>query len=137
MVNEETKGVAELVSRQKTSRKSISRRRITIPRYHVDLVRRGRIAPVLPASLKSDLRDLLSISPLLVSQLETAFYNRFGRSFQYTRYGFYSLLEVLRSVSDMVEVTQTRAGSLLMLKTPYNHGTFTGEINAAFLICYI
>ncbi|XP_073449160.1 tudor domain-containing protein 5 isoform X1 [Aquarana catesbeiana] len=26
----------------------------------------------------------------------------------------------------MVQVTQTRAGSLLMLKTPYNHGTFTG-----------
>ncbi|XP_077308969.1 tudor domain-containing protein 5 [Lithobates pipiens] len=128
VVNEDTKGVAELVSRQKTSRRSISRRRVTKPRYHGDLVRRGRIAPVLPASLKSDLRDLLSISPLLVSQLETAFYNRFGRSFQYTRYGFYSLLEVLRSVSDMVQVTQTRAGSLLMLKTPYNHGTFTGFI---------
>nr|DBA18039.1 TPA: hypothetical protein GDO54_016334 [Pyxicephalus adspersus] len=128
VVNEETKGVAELVSRQKSSSKvkTTNRRGITKPRYHMDLVRRGRIAPVLPASLKSELRDLLSISPLLVSQLETAFYNRFGHSFQYTRYGFYSLLEVLASLSDMVKVTQTRAGSLLMLKTPYNNNTFIG-----------
>ncbi|KAM5148097.1 tudor domain-containing protein 5-like, partial [Mantella aurantiaca] len=126
VVNEETRAVSEMVSKQKISKSTIRRRRLIKPCYQKDLVRRGRIAPVLPASLKSDLRDLLSISPLLVSQLETAFYNRFGRNFQYTRYGFYSLLEVLRSVSDMVQVTQTRAGSMLMLKTPYIHAPFTG-----------
>ncbi|KAM4022508.1 tudor domain-containing protein 5 isoform 2-T4 [Anomaloglossus baeobatrachus] len=119
VVNEETKCIADMVSKQKTSskRKMICKRRITRPVCHMDLVRRGRVAPVLPASVKSDLRDLLSISSLLVSELESSFYKRFGRSFQYTRYGFYSLLEVLRSVSDFVQVQQTRAGSLLMLKT--------------------
>ncbi|XP_044131152.1 tudor domain-containing protein 5 [Bufo gargarizans] len=125
VVNEETKSIAELVSKQKTSskKKGISKRRIARPVCHVDLVRRGRIGPVLPASVKSELRDLLSISPLLVSQLEGAFYKRFGRSFQYTRYGFYSLIEVLKSVSDFVQVKQTRAGSLLMLKTPVTINT--------------
>ncbi|XP_073427477.1 tudor domain-containing protein 5 isoform X2 [Dendrobates tinctorius] len=120
VVNEETKSVAALVSKQKTSskRKTIYKRRITRPVCHMDLVRRGRFTPVLPASVKSELRDILSISPLLVSELESTFYKRFGRSFQYTRYGFYSLLDVLSSVSDFVQVQQTRAGSLLMLKTP-------------------
>ncbi|XP_066450544.1 tudor domain-containing protein 5 [Eleutherodactylus coqui] len=120
VVNEETKTMAELVSRQKTScrKRGLSRRHIIRPVSHMDLVRRGRVAPVLPISVKSELRELLSISPLLVSQLESSFYRRFGRSFQYTRYGFYSLTEVLRSVSDFVQVQQTRAGSLLMLKTP-------------------
>ncbi|KAM3915636.1 tudor domain-containing protein 5 [Leptodactylus fuscus] len=123
VVNEETKSIAELVSRQKNSvkKKGVLKRRITRPVSHMDLVRRGRVAPVLPASVKSDLRDLLSISPLLVAQLETSYYKRFGRSFQYTRYGFYSLIEVLRSVSDFVQVQQTKVGSLLMLKTPVNN----------------
>ncbi|XP_056385354.1 tudor domain-containing protein 5-like [Hyla sarda] len=123
VVNEQTKGIAELVSRQKTTckRKVIQKRRLGRPLTHMDLVRRGRVAPVLPAFVKSDLRDLLSISPLLVSQLESSYYKRFGRSFQYTRYGFYSLVEVLRSVSDFVQVEQTKAGSLLILKTPVIH----------------
>ncbi|XP_071984571.1 tudor domain-containing protein 5 isoform X3 [Engystomops pustulosus] len=125
VVNEETRSMAELVSRQKTTckRKGIYKRRTVRPVSHMDLVRRGRVAPVLPASVKSELRDLLSISSLLVSQLETAYYKRFGRSFQYTRYGFYSLLEVLRSVSDFVQVQQTKAGSLLMLKAPARNAT--------------
>ncbi|XP_077133785.1 tudor domain-containing protein 5 [Ranitomeya variabilis] len=127
VVNEETKSMADMVSKQKTSakRKTIYKRRVTRPVCHMDLVRRGRFTPVLPASVKSELRDLLSISPLLVSELESTFYKRFGRSFQYTRYGFYSLLNVLGSVSDFVQVQQTRAGSLLMLKTPVTDRTPT------------
>ncbi|XP_063795881.1 tudor domain-containing protein 5 isoform X2 [Pseudophryne corroboree] len=129
VVNEETKSIADLVSRQKaqTKRKVLNKRRVVRPVCHKDLVRRGRIAPVLPASMKSDLRELLSISPLLVSHLETAFYKRFGRSFQYTRYGFYSLIEVLRSVSDIIQVTQTRAGSLLVLRNADPKGTSVGS----------
>ncbi|XP_075689266.1 tudor domain-containing protein 5 isoform X2 [Rhinoderma darwinii] len=129
VVNEETKSMAELVSRQKTTckKKGVYKRRMTRTVSHMDLVRRGRVAPVLPASVKSELRDLLSISSLLVSQLENAFYKRFGRSFQYTRYGFYSLVEVLRSVADFVQVQQTRAGSLLMLKTPVTNSTLKGS----------
>ncbi|CAH2311414.1 tudor domain-containing 5 isoform X1 [Pelobates cultripes] len=124
VVDESTKSIADLVSRQKNPSKSKPRkRRVLRPRYHVDITRRGRIAPVLPATVKSDLRDLLSISPLLVSELEKAFASRFGRSFQYSRYGFYSMLEVIRSISDIVQVKQTRAGSLLVLRTPEDSET--------------
>ncbi|XP_063284393.1 tudor domain-containing protein 5 [Pelobates fuscus] len=124
VVDESTKSIADLVSRQKNPSKSKPRkRRVLRPRYHVDIARRGRIAPVLPATVKSDLRDLLSISPLLVSELEKAFASRFGRSFQYSRYGFYSMLEVIRSISDIVQVKQTRAGSLLVLRTPEDSET--------------
>lgn len=127
VVNEETKSMAELVSRQRSNckKKGVYKRRVTRALSHIDLVRRSRVAPVLPASVKSELRDLLSISSLLVSQLESAYYKRFGRSFQYTRYGFYSLIEVLRSVSDFVQVQQTRAGSLLILKTPVISRTYS------------
>ncbi|KAM4722903.1 tudor domain-containing protein 5 [Rhinophrynus dorsalis] len=128
VVDEATRGIAELVARQKDNSGSKVRRRqhIFTPRCHTALARRGRIAPVLPASVKSDLRDLLSISPLLLSELEKSFLHRFGRQFQYTRYGFYSMLEVLRSVSDIVQVKQTRAGSLLVLRN-----SETGETSNA------
>lgn len=131
--------MAELVSRQKThcKKKGVYKRRVTRTMSHMDLVRRSRVAPVLPASVKSELRDLLSISQLLVSQLETAYYRRFGRSFQYTRYGFYSLIEVLRSVSDFVQIQQTRAGSLLMLKTPVTSRACEYLLLALLLLIYI
>ncbi|XP_053326286.1 tudor domain-containing protein 5 [Spea bombifrons] len=128
VVDEATKRIAELVSRQRDPAKSKGRRvRQVRPRCHVDLVRRGRVAPVLPAAVKSDLRDLLSISPLLISELEKAFVSRFGRSFQYTRYGFYSMLEVIRSIADIVEVKQTRAGSLLALRRSNASGKVNGQ----------
>ncbi|KAG8436789.1 hypothetical protein GDO86_007753 [Hymenochirus boettgeri] len=126
VVSEDTKGIADLVSRQKDRPKVRVRNRRHIMRssYHADLIRRGRVTPVLPASVKSDFRDLLSLSPLLLSEFEKAFFTRFGRNFQYNRYGFYSMLEVLQSVSDIVQVKQTRAGSLLYLKdTRFSNGS--------------
>uniref|UniRef100_A0A8C5R5F1 Tudor domain-containing protein 5 n=1 Tax=Leptobrachium leishanense TaxID=445787 RepID=A0A8C5R5F1_9ANUR len=129
VVDEATKGIAALVSQQKepSKTKSKTRRLSWRPRCHVDIVRRGRAPPLLPATVKSDLRDLLSISSLLVSEFERAFLCRFGRTFQYTRYGFYSMLEVIGSISDIVEVKQTRAGSLLSLRTPVTCGRASGE----------
>ncbi|XP_030063864.1 tudor domain-containing protein 5 [Microcaecilia unicolor] len=116
--DEATKKIADLVSRQKDNSKS----RLT-HRYqrefigtHLSLTRRGRTIPVLPASVKSELKDLLSSSSVLLSDFERAFLKRFGRRFQYTRYGFYSMFEVLRAASDIIQVQQTRAGSLLTLK---------------------
>ncbi|XP_026709948.1 tudor domain-containing protein 5 [Athene cunicularia] len=73
-------------------------------------------APVLPAMVKAELQDLLSSSPLLLLDFDKAFFRRFGRAFQYTQYGFSSMFEVLGSVSDIIMVEQTRAGSLLILK---------------------
>ena len=76
---------------------------------------RGR-APVLPETVKAELQVLLSSSPLLLLDFDKAFFRRFGRAFQYTQYGFCSLFEVLRSVSDIIAIERTRAGSLLTLK---------------------
>lgn len=72
--------------------------------------------PILPAFVKSELKDLLAFSPVLLSDFEKAFARRFGRSFQYMQYGFLSMFEVLSAASDVISVEQTRAGSLLTLK---------------------
>lgn len=72
--------------------------------------------PILPAVAKSELKDLLALSPVLLSDFDKAFAKRFGRPFQYMQYGFLSMLEVLNAASDVISVEQTRAGSLLMLK---------------------
>lgn len=72
--------------------------------------------PILPAAVKAELQDLLSYSPLLLVDLDKAFLRRFGRVFQYQQYGFLSMNDVLRSVSDSIAVEQTKAGSLLVLR---------------------
>ncbi|NXK34000.1 TDRD5 protein, partial [Piprites chloris] len=72
--------------------------------------------PVLPATVKAELQDLLSSSPLLLQDLDKAFLRCFGRPFPYRHYGFSSVLEALRSVSDFIVVEQTKAGSLLVLR---------------------
>lgn len=66
--------------------------------------------------VKAELQDLLSSSPLLLADLDKAFLRRFGRVFQYRQYGFLSVFEVLRSMSDSIAVEQTKAGSLLVLR---------------------
>ncbi|KAJ7398914.1 tudor domain containing 5 [Pitangus sulphuratus] len=72
--------------------------------------------PVLPATVKAELQDLLSSSPLLLQDLDKAFLSCFGRAFPYRQCGFSSALEALRSVSDFIAVEQTKAGSLLVLR---------------------
>ncbi|TKC49464.1 hypothetical protein EI555_008416, partial [Monodon monoceros] len=71
---------------------------------------------ILKAVVKSELKDLLTLSPILLSDFENAFAKRFGRSFQYVQYGFFSMFEALNAAADVISVEQTRAGSLLMLK---------------------
>ncbi|KAM9212408.1 tudor domain-containing protein 5 isoform 3-T3 [Dugong dugon] len=120
--DESTKGIASLVAKQRSNHKvrnstpkgragvcpgSSSRGRVPY---------RGRVPPILPAVVKSELKDLLALSPVLLSDFEKAFAKRFGRSFQYVQYGFLSMFEVLNAASDVVSVEQTRAGSLLTLK---------------------
>ncbi|XP_063483501.1 tudor domain-containing protein 5 isoform X3 [Symphalangus syndactylus] len=120
--DESTKGIASLVAKQRSSHKvrnSMHKGRPSIysgPRSYQRVPYRGRVAPVLPAVVKSELKDLLALSPVLLSDFEKAFAKRFGRSFQYMQYGFLSMFEVLNAASDVISVEQTRAGSLLMLK---------------------
>lgn len=119
IADETTKAVAKLIARQRSVR---ARKRAAAKagaasssKNPQSSPRRGR-APILPATVKAELQDLLSSSPLLLLDFDKAFFRRFGRAFQYTQYGFFSIFEVLRSVSDIIAVEQTRAGSLLTLK---------------------
>ncbi|XP_075013176.1 tudor domain-containing protein 5 [Calonectris borealis] len=120
IADETTKAIAKLVARQRRSaraRKSAAAKAdAASPSKNPQSFTRTSRAPVLPATVKAELQDLLSSSPLLLLDFDKAFFRRFGRAFQYTRYGFFSMFEVLRSVSDIVAVEQTRAGSLLTLK---------------------
>ncbi|XP_021538275.1 tudor domain-containing protein 5 isoform X3 [Neomonachus schauinslandi] len=120
--DESTKGIASLVAKQKSSHKvrnSEQKGRASVcsgPSSRRRVPYRGRVPPILPAVVKSELKDLLALSPVLLSDFEKAFVRRFGRSFQYVQYGFLSMFEVLNAASDVISVEQTRAGSLLMLK---------------------
>ncbi|XP_017915474.1 PREDICTED: tudor domain-containing protein 5 [Capra hircus] len=120
--DESTKGIANLVAKQKSNHKvrnSVQKGRASVcsgPSSRRRVPYRGRVPPILPAVVKSELKDLLALSPVLLSDFENAFANRFGRSFQYVQYGFLSMFEVLNAASDVVSVEQTRAGSLLTLK---------------------
>ncbi|XP_028616631.1 tudor domain-containing protein 5 isoform X1 [Grammomys surdaster] len=115
--DESTKGIASLVAKQRRSHKvrnSMQKGRSSVCPGRVPY--RGRVPPILPAVVKSELKDLLALSPVLLSDFEKAFAKRFGRSFQYMQYGFLSMFEVLNAASDVISVEQTRAGSLLTLK---------------------
>lgn len=120
--DEYTKGIASLVARQRSSNKvrnPMQKGRAVVGPGTGSFPRvpyRGRVPPILPAVVKSELKDLLALSPVLLSDFEKAFVGRFGRSFQYMQYGFLSMFEVLNAASDVISVEQTRAGSLLMLK---------------------
>ncbi|XP_045694774.1 tudor domain-containing protein 5 isoform X2 [Phyllostomus hastatus] len=120
--DESTKGIASLVAKQRSSHKvrsSMQKGRTGVclgPSFHRQVPYRGRVPPILPAVVKSELKDLLALSPVLLSDFDKAFAKRFGRSFQYMQYGFLSMFEVLNAASDVISVEQTRAGSLLMLK---------------------
>ncbi|TRZ26871.1 hypothetical protein HGM15179_000215 [Zosterops borbonicus] len=98
IADDSTKGIAKLVANQKVK------------------TRKAAGTPVLPATVKAELQDLLSSSPLLLADLGKAFLRRFGRAFQYRQYGFLSVFEVLRSMADSIVVEQTKAGSLLVLR---------------------
>uniref|UniRef100_A0A8D1KD01 Tudor domain-containing protein 5 n=1 Tax=Sus scrofa TaxID=9823 RepID=A0A8D1KD01_PIG len=120
--DESTKGIASLVAKQRSSHKvrnCMQKGRAGVcsgPSSRRRVPYRGRVPPILPAVVKSELKDLLALSPVLLSDFEKAFAKRFGRSFQYVQYGFLSMFEVLNAASDVISVEQTRAGSLLMLK---------------------
>ncbi|XP_016848505.1 tudor domain-containing protein 5 isoform X3 [Anolis carolinensis] len=126
IADECTKQIANLVSRQKSKPKPpFYRQRLNSmcrtgllwhPQGSLSLPRRGRLPPTLPAIVKSELKELLKLSPVLLSNFDKTFFLYFGRKFEFSRYGFYSMSEVLNAASDIITVVQTKTGSLLTLK---------------------
>ncbi|NXG08684.1 TDRD5 protein, partial [Sakesphorus luctuosus] len=125
IADDTTKGVARLVACQKgrthpkTKRTSAkanaasSSKSIKNPQHSCWSAR----TPVLPVTVKAELQDLLSSSPILLKDLEKAFLRHFGQAFPYRQYGFSSVHEALRSVSDSIAVVeQAKTGSLLVLR---------------------
>ncbi|NXQ61502.1 TDRD5 protein, partial [Anthoscopus minutus] len=125
IADDSTKGIARLVANQKVkirkpSKKTATKANATFPTKNSKNPQSFQTlsarTPVLPATMKAELQDLLSSSPLLLADLDKAFLRRFGRVFQYRQYGFLSVFEVLRSMSDSIAIEQTKAGSLLVLR---------------------
>ncbi|XP_068879040.1 tudor domain-containing protein 5 isoform X2 [Aphelocoma coerulescens] len=126
IADDSTRGIAKLVAsqkvkaRNKASKKTATKANATFPtknsRNPQSFQALSARTPVLPAMVKAELQDLLSSSPLLLRDFDKAFLRRFGRAFQYRQYGFLSMFEVLRSMSDSIAVEQTEAGSLLLLR---------------------
>nr|XP_060630426.1 tudor domain-containing protein 5 [Anolis sagrei ordinatus] len=126
IADECTKQIANLVARQKSKPKPpfykqrMNYMRYTGPLWHPQspliLPRRGRLPPTLPAVVKSELKELLKLSPVLLSNFDKMFFQYFGRKFELSRYGFYSMSEMLNAASDIITIVQTKTGSLLTLK---------------------
>ncbi|XP_072416188.1 tudor domain-containing protein 5-like [Chiloscyllium punctatum] len=119
--NETTKGIEELVAKAKVSTKTkrnLRKSRYELVQKQVFLPRRYNTKPILPALVKCELRELVASFPggVLLSDFDKSFMKRYGRPFQYTRYGFYSLQEVLKAAADDIEIQQTRWGSLLLAR---------------------
>ncbi|XP_041061729.1 tudor domain-containing protein 5 isoform X2 [Carcharodon carcharias] len=119
--NETTKGIEELVAKAKVSTKTkrnLRKTRYELMQKQAFLPRRYNTTPILPALVKCELRELVASFPggVLLSDFDKSFMKRYGRPFQYTRYGFYSLQEVLKATGDDIEIQQTRQGSLLLLR---------------------
>lgn len=126
-----TKGIEELVSKQRDHKPKASNRKgkpgnfhISYPRFQpVILPRRGQAKPALPAHLRSQLKQLLSYGPVRLSELESRYVAQFGKPLKVTQYGFFSISEMLSAAMDFIIMQQSRTGSQLFLKsavTPQN-----------------
>ncbi|NWX27127.1 TDRD5 protein, partial [Notiomystis cincta] len=125
IADDSTKGIAKLVANQKVKTRKASKKTATKAnatfasknsKYPQSFQTLSAGNPILPAAVKAELQDLLSSSPLLLVDFDRAFLRRFGRAFQYRQYGFSSMFQVLRSMSDSIVIEQTKAGSLLVLR---------------------
>ncbi|XP_042564748.1 tudor domain-containing protein 5 isoform X2 [Clupea harengus] len=128
--DETTRGIQELVAKQRTTKankpplrrtppvRSFGTSRLHYPQVNLVIMpRRVSGPPPLPAHLRSQLRQLLSQGPLRLSELEQRYALRFGRRLQPECCGYYSLAEMLAASTDMIAVEQSRSGSLLKLKS--------------------
>ncbi|XP_077082453.1 tudor domain-containing protein 5 isoform X2 [Siphateles boraxobius] len=123
--DESTKGIEELVSKQRDHKPKVNNRRGNLGNFHtsfprhqpVILPRRGPAKPALPAQLRSQLKQLLSHGPIRLSELECRYTAQFGKPLKITQYGFYSISEMLAAATDFIIMRQSRTGSQLLLKS--------------------
>uniref|UniRef100_A0A4W4GGE3 Tudor domain-containing protein 5 n=1 Tax=Electrophorus electricus TaxID=8005 RepID=A0A4W4GGE3_ELEEL len=125
--DETTKGIEELVSKQRDRKSRSSARKGASPSGYpsrqrpLALPRCGPAPPAIPAQLRSQLKRLLLHGPVGLSELEARYTACFGRPLQVTHYGFYSIAEMLAAASDLIAVRQSRTGSQLILKVAVRH----------------
>ncbi|KAG7275245.1 hypothetical protein CRUP_034972 [Coryphaenoides rupestris] len=132
VTNESTRGIMELVSRQRLPKFNKQRSLSTRPRWTrhpgsrwtPQSGSRGTPQPillrtrcVLPAHIRAQIRQLLSQGPLRLCELERSFQRFFGRPLCFTDHGFYSLNDLLADVPDL-SIQYTRLGSVICLKQP-------------------
>ncbi|XP_064616316.1 tudor domain-containing protein 5-like [Liolophura sinensis] len=132
VVNEETKRIASLVSRQRLSDKakkeqrrrrmgcSSSQRSVGSGRYY----HRPDSQPFVPASTRNQVLELLKSyrSGLRLTQLEGAFLKRFGVQFEWRHLGFNSLYKVIDYLHGQSVVAMERYGSDYMVYLGRGHG---------------
>ncbi|XP_056613811.1 tudor domain-containing protein 5 isoform X1 [Triplophysa dalaica] len=120
--DESTKGIEELVSKQRDKFKANHRKgkskifHVRYPHQSVILPRRNQSVPPLPAHLRSQLKQLLSHGPVRLSDLESRYTAQFGKPLQITQFGFFSISEMLVAATDIIVMQQSRTGSQLMLR---------------------
>uniref|UniRef100_A0A9J7ZLS6 Tudor domain-containing protein 5 n=2 Tax=Cyprinus carpio TaxID=7962 RepID=A0A9J7ZLS6_CYPCA len=124
VVDESTKGIQELVAKQRDPKTKANIRRGTPGNFHISyprnqpviLPRRGQSKPTLPAQLRSQLKQLLSHGPVRLSELESRYMAQFGKPLNIMQYGFYSISEMLAAATDFLIMQQSRTGSQLLLR---------------------
>ncbi|XP_061884402.1 tudor domain-containing protein 5 isoform X1 [Entelurus aequoreus] len=119
--DESTRNIIELVAKQRTSTADKKTKKYLPHRnFHqsssVILPRRGGAPLALPPQLRAKLRLLLSQGPLKMSELEISFLRCFGQPLRVHEFGFYTTGEMLQAAEDLVQVEQSRFGSILILR---------------------
>ncbi|XP_061539372.1 tudor domain-containing protein 5-like isoform X3 [Phycodurus eques] len=130
--HESTRNIEELVAKQRKSNIDKKRKNWQFSSYRnchqsipLVLPRRGDAPLALPPQLRAQLRILLSVGPMRLSELGASFLRCFGRTLRVHDFGFYSIGEMLEAAEDLVHIQQGMFGSILtlreqMLPRPFN-----------------
>ena len=137
-----TKHIERLVSRQKvpTKRRGASKNRKGPPprRYPAPRLNRPTLPPpTVQAFIRGQIRSLLMSYPngLPANQFETAYARRFGNHIDLARMGFKNLMELMKSLSDIVTVEESPRWGYMLLGRPATQRQYSGGV--LFVCCII